>query len=48
MSNRLDQTHVAFGELIGGQSVLNQIEYCGSISGKPIKEVKITTAGELE
>lgn len=47
-NGRLDGKHVVFGQVIEGMKVLNEIEYCGSNSGRPKKKVLIRDCGELQ
>jgi cyclophilin family peptidyl-prolyl cis-trans isomerase len=44
----LDGKHTVFGKLIDGQSILDQIEGCGSRSGAPTKKVVIEDCGEIK
>ena len=44
---RLDGKHVVFGKLVSGQATLNEIEYCGTQSGRPKKKVSIADCGEI-
>ena len=48
--NSLDTKYVGFGELVDGQNILNQIEYCGNSlkKGIPKKKVEITDCGEIK
>jgi cyclophilin family peptidyl-prolyl cis-trans isomerase len=44
----LDGLHVVFGVVEQGWDLVREIEACGSFSGKPSKNVKISKAGILE
>jgi len=44
----LDGKHTVFGKLINGQAILNDIEHCGTQSGRPKKKVVIADCGELK
>ena len=41
----LDGKHVVFGRVLSGESVVRQIEACGSRSGEPDTEVTIVDCG---
>lgn len=43
----LDGHHVVFGKVIEGMNVVKNIEALGSSSGKPTKQVKVATSGQL-
>jgi cyclophilin family peptidyl-prolyl cis-trans isomerase len=43
----LDGRHVVFGTVLDGWDVVKRIESCGSRSGKPTANVRITAAGLL-
>lgn len=43
----LDGKHVVFGKVLEGFDVVKAVEAVGSGSGKPSKEVRIVTSGEL-
>eukprot|EP00330_Aristerostoma_sp_ATCC50986_P009580 CAMPEP_0114585888 /NCGR_PEP_ID=MMETSP0125-20121206/9289_1 /TAXON_ID=485358 ORGANISM="Aristerostoma sp., Strain ATCC 50986" /NCGR_SAMPLE_ID=MMETSP0125 /ASSEMBLY_ACC=CAM_ASM_000245 /LENGTH=167 /DNA_ID=CAMNT_0001781131 /DNA_START=36 /DNA_END=539 /DNA_ORIENTATION=+ len=43
----LDNKHVVFGKLTDGEKLLQEIETCGSQSGKPKRQVKIADCGQL-
>ena len=47
--NSLEGKYVAFGQLVDGLPILNQIEYCGDASrnGKPKKDVVIGDCGVI-
>lgn len=44
----LDGHHVAFGIVVDGMEVLDEIEKCGSKSGKPTAVVRIMNCGLLD
>ena len=44
----LDEKHVAFGQLVDGNTLLNQIESEGSTNGRPKSRVVITKCGKIE
>lgn len=44
----LDGAHVVFGELIEGDSVLRQLELCGTRSGNPTAKITIDDCGEVK
>jgi len=48
LTNRLDDHHVVFGELIEGDSVLRQMELVGSRSGTPGAKIVIEDCGEIK
>ena len=43
----LDGHHVAFGEVLAGQEVVNKLEQIGSEDGTPTKSAKIVASGSL-
>ena len=43
----LDGKHVVFGEVIEGKEIIQQLEACGSSSGKTNKECAIADCGQL-
>ena len=45
--NWLDGKHVVFGEVVGGQDVVDTISKVGSQTGKTSTEVKIVDCGQL-
>jgi cyclophilin family peptidyl-prolyl cis-trans isomerase len=45
---RLDGKHTVFGKVVEGMDIVNKIEYCGSSSGKPKRQVLITDCGEIK
>jgi peptidylprolyl isomerase len=45
---RLDGKHVVFGKIVSGIDVLNSIESCGSMNGKPKHSVIVSDCGVLE
>ena len=44
----LDEKHVAFGQMLEGNTLLGQIEAEGSTSGRPKSSVVITKCGRIE
>ena len=44
----LDEKHVAFGQLLEGNTLLGQIEAEGSTHGRPKNRVEITRCGRIE
>jgi cyclophilin family peptidyl-prolyl cis-trans isomerase len=46
-TSHLDGRHVVFGTVLDGWDVVKRIESCGSRSGKPTANVRITAAGLL-
>ncbi|KAM3146335.1 peptidylprolyl isomerase protein [Paramecium bursaria] len=44
----LDGKHTVFGKLVSGQDILNLIEFAGSQSGRPTKNVVIYDCGEIK
>lgn len=44
----LDGKHVVFGEVVSGQTTINEMEQCGDESGSVMDEVKIVDSGEIE
>ena len=47
-NQRLDGKHTVFGQVVEGMKILNEIEYCGTNSGRPKKKVQIRDCGELK
>jgi len=45
---RLDGKHVVFGQVVEGLKVLNEIEFCGTNSGRPKKKILIRDCGEIK
>ena len=43
----LEYKHVAFGRLVDGSKVLNEIEEHGSVTGEPTAEILIDDCGVL-
>ena len=42
-----DGRHVAFGEVVSGQEVVNAVSSLFHVDGKPLQDVNITNCGVL-
>jgi len=47
-SLQLDGKHVVFGKVVEGLDIVKEIEKAGSDSGRPSKQVTITSSGIVE